>query len=184
MDKSISLEKRKVKYIRLEVDLNGIKIIAPQNQVLILEAILNKHNNWINKNLAKLNELKEISENLVLYEHQNLENTVNSYVEEISNFLCVKPHKVLFRKMKIRWGSCHPKKKMIIFNKFLKFLPEELIKYVVLHEMVHLLVPTHKKEFWLLIKKFDKDYREKEKLLAAYRWKLLNENAKFRSVFL
>jgi len=39
-----------------------------------------------------------------------------------------------------------------------------------------LIVPNHNKEFWLLIKKVDKNFKEKEKLLSAYRWKLLNEN--------
>ena len=174
MDKLIFVHRR-VKYLRLEVDSKGLKIIAPENQVLNIEAIINKHKSWINKKIDKLNELKEIAKNLIFYNHQNLENLVNFYIKEVANSLHVKPDKVLFRKMKVRWGSCHYQKKTIIFNKLLKFLPEELIKYVVLHEMVHLLVPTHKKEFWLLIKKFDKDYREKEKLLAAYRWKLLNE---------
>jgi len=176
MNKLFSLEKRKVKYVRLEVDLNGIKIIAPENQLLSYEAILNKYDNWINKSLVKLNELKELSKNLVFYNHQNFEKIVYFYIEEISNFLGTKPNKVFFRKMKKRWGSCQHKKKNLIFNKFLKFLPETLIKYVVLHEMVHLLVPTHKKEFWFLIKKFDNDYKEKEKLLTAYIFKLLNEN--------
>jgi predicted metal-dependent hydrolase len=176
MDKVISVYKRKVKYLRLELDSTGLKIIVPENQSLNIEAVLDKYKNWIDKKVAKLNELKESSKNLVLYNHQNFENLVNLYIEEIANFLNVRPNKVLFRKMKVRWGSCHHQKKTIILNKFLKFLPEKLIKYVVLHEMVHLIVPNHNKEFWLLIKKVDKNFKEKEKLLSAYRWKLLNEN--------
>jgi len=81
-------------------------------------------------------------------------------------------NKVLFRKMKARWRSCHYKKGVIILNKLLRYLPEELIKYVVLHEMCHLLIKHHKKEFWLLIKKFDSNFKEKEKLLAGYRLRL------------
>jgi predicted metal-dependent hydrolase len=75
--------------------------------------------------------------------------------------------------MKKRWGSCNYKKKILIFNKNLEYLPEELIKHIVIHEMCHLIVKNHNKEFWALVSKLDPDFKEKRKLLAGYMVKFL-----------
>ena len=172
MNRKVSVLRRKVKYVRLEVNLKDLRIIAPENFKVNESEILQRHQKWIQNKIKKLNEIKRGSKNLKIYNHEDLNGLVNLYVEKIGEILKVKPNKVLFRKMKVRWGSCHYKKRTIIFNKFLKYLPEELIEYVVLHEMCHLLIKNHKKEFWLLIKKFDFNFNEKEKLLASYRLKL------------
>lgn len=79
---------------------------------------------------------------------------------------------VKFRKMKRRWASCDLSGKLT-FNRLLKFLPLELIRYVVIHELCHLIVKSHKEEFWHLVQKICPDFKEKEKLLAAYAFKLL-----------
>jgi len=71
--------------------------------------------------------------------------------------------------MKKNWASCNVSKKKLIFNKELRFLPQEIIKYVVFHEMCHLLIDNHKKEFWLLVEKFEPNFKEKEKMLNSYR---------------
>lgn len=51
------------------------------------------------------------------------------------------------KKMKTRWGSCSVKNK-INLNLYLMALPEELIDYIILHELMHTLVKNHRKEFW------------------------------------
>ena len=173
MNKKISIFKRKVKYLRLEVNLESIKIIAPENANIDYREILNKRYRWIKSKIDRLNEIRKISGNLKLYNHKNLEELIKVYIEEIGNILKIFPEKVFFRKMRIRWGSCYFQKRIIILNKFLRYLPKELIRYVVLHEMCHLIIRNHKKEFWLLVKKFDPEFQEKEKLLASYRVKLL-----------
>ncbi len=172
MNKKILVFKRKVKYLRLEVSLEEVKIILPENYVMNENEILKKHSRWIKSKIERLNEINNIAQNLELYNNENLNDLINSYIEEIGEILKTRPIKILFRKMKIRWGSCYHKKKIIIFNKFLKYLPKELIKYVVLHEMCHLIIRNHKKEFWLLVKKLDPEFKEKEKLLAGYRLKI------------
>jgi len=172
MNKKLSIFKRKVKHIRLEIELEGLKLIIPENFKINPNDILQKHQKWLQDKIEKLNEIKKISETLILYNHENLSELVNSYVEEIGKILKVQPNNILFRKMKIRWGSCHHQKRIITLNKLLKYLPEDLIKYVVLHEMCHLIHRNHKKEFWLLVEKFDPKFTEKEKLLLAYKIKL------------
>jgi len=172
MNKKLSIFKRKVKHIRLEIELEGLKLIIPENFKINPNDILQKHQKWLQDKIEKLNEIKKISETLNFHNQENLSELINSYIEEIGRILKVKPNKVLFRKMKIRWGSCHHQKKILIFNKSLRYLPKELIKYVILHEMCHLLVKNHKNLFWLLVQKIDPNFKEKEKLLAGYMLKL------------
>lgn len=58
------------------------------------------------------------------------------------------------RKMKTKWGSCSPESRTIRFNLDLAKKPPIFLEYVVVHEMVHLLEPTHNSHFIALMDKF------------------------------
>jgi predicted metal-dependent hydrolase len=51
------------------------------------------------------------------------------------------------RRMRTRWGSCSSKNN-ISLNSGLIFLPDSLIEYVMLHELVHTVNKDHSKRFW------------------------------------
>jgi len=163
--------KRKIKYARLEIKNNLIYIILPEHLKMDHKKLLEKYKKWIDKKLKILNEIKDISKDLKLFNHNDFEDFVLIMVEKYSHILNQKPASVSFRWMKRRWGSCHGNNK-IIFNKYLKFVPKELIEYVVIHEMCHLKIKNHRREFWLLVKKLCPDFLEREKLLAGYKIKL------------
>lgn len=59
-----------------------------------------------------------------------------------------------FRDMKSRWGSCESRQKRISLNVQLVRLPTELIDYVILHELCHLLHANHGPEFWSTLDQF------------------------------
>jgi|Deesub1362B_J571_1020462.scaffolds.fasta_scaffold00067_104 hypothetical protein len=75
---------------------------------------------------------------------------------------------------KSKWGSCSAKKNLN-FNIKLAALPDELIEYVVIHELTHLLERKHNRIFWMRISKFCPDYKGKEKELAKY-WFAIHSN--------
>jgi predicted metal-dependent hydrolase len=58
------------------------------------------------------------------------------------------------RQMKTRWGSCTPGRKTIRLNLELAKKPPVCLEYVVVHEMVHLLEPTHNSRFVALMDQF------------------------------
>ena len=58
------------------------------------------------------------------------------------------------RRMKTKWGSCNPKKRSIRLNTDLARKPRECLEYLVVHEMTHLLEPTHNARFVALINQF------------------------------
>jgi predicted metal-dependent hydrolase len=51
------------------------------------------------------------------------------------------------RRMKTKWGSCNPVRKSILLNTELAKKPKECLEYIVVHELVHLLEPTHNARF-------------------------------------
>jgi hypothetical protein len=57
--------------------------------------------------------------------------------------LGVKAGKVFVQIMKTKWGSCNPVSRTIRLNTELAKKPRECLEYIIVHEMVHLLEPTH-----------------------------------------
>jgi predicted metal-dependent hydrolase len=55
------------------------------------------------------------------------------------------------QRMKTRWGGCNPKARNIRLNTELVKKPKDLLEYVVVHEMAHLIVPTHSERFVALL---------------------------------
>jgi predicted metal-dependent hydrolase len=55
------------------------------------------------------------------------------------------------QRMKTKWGSCNQRTRTIRLNTELAKKPEECLEYIVLHELVHLLEPTHSARFVALM---------------------------------
>ena len=77
----------------------------------------------------------------------------------------VKVAKVSVRRMKTRWGSCSHARRTIRLNTSLSAKPPELLEYVVVHELVHLLEPSHNGRFTALMNQFLPDWRKLRKTL-------------------
>ena len=75
--------------------------------------------------------------------------------------LGVQPGRVQFRDMYQKWGSCSSRGN-ITLNTALSHLPNDLAEYVVLHELVHLKVFNHGKEFKALMQAHMPDFAERE----------------------
>jgi len=65
--------------------------------------------------------------------------------------LHVKVARFFVQRMKTRWGSCTHDTRTIRLNTELAKKPPECLEYIVIHELVHLLEPTHNKRFVALM---------------------------------
>ena len=63
------------------------------------------------------------------------------------------------RKMKSRWGVCNTKTHIITLNLELIHYEIECLDYVIIHELSHLLVANHSKDFWSLVGSILPDYK-------------------------
>lgn len=79
------------------------------------------------------------------------------------------------QRMKTKWGSCNHRRRHIRLNTELVRKPKDLIEYIVAHEMIHLLEPTHNDRFQALVDKHYPSWREarlelNELPLASQNW--------------
>ncbi|ACZ90999.1 MULTISPECIES: M48 family metallopeptidase [Streptosporangium] len=58
-----------------------------------------------------------------------------------------------------RWGSCTPDHGTIRLSTRLRGMPSWVVDYVIMHELVHLLVPSHGPRFWALVEHYPKAER-------------------------
>lgn len=72
----------------------------------------------------------------------------------------VQPPEFRIKRMSTRWGSCNPRAGRIWLNLALAFRRPELLEYVVVHELAHLLVPDHGPEFKAVMTQYMPHWRE------------------------
>ena len=72
--------------------------------------------------------------------------------------------RITIRCQRTRWGSCSEKGNLN-FNCLLMKVPEEVLDYVVVHELCHRLEMNHSPRFWSEVEKIFPDYRAREKWL-------------------
>lgn len=79
-------------------------------------------------------------------------------------------NKIFFKNNRSNWGSCSKKGNINISTRLL-FAPDDVLEYVCVHELAHLVEFNHSDRFWGLVESAVPDYREKE------RWLKENEHA-------
>ena len=75
--------------------------------------------------------------------------------------------RVTIRNQKTRWGSCSSKGN-VNFNYNLYYMPEELLDYVVVHELSHRKYMNHSQSFWCEVEKYCPEYKLCRRRLKDY----------------
>lgn len=75
-------------------------------------------------------------------------------LEKWEPLMGVKAGQVFVQKMKTKWGSCNPASGNIRLNTDLAKKPPECLEYIVVHELAHLIEPTHNVRFVALMDLF------------------------------
>ena len=89
-----------------------------------------------------------------------LHEVVPTLIEKWQRKLQVKVTGYFLQRMKTKWGSCNHRAGNIRLNTELAKKPKDLLEYVIVHEMVHLLEPTHSERFIELLGKYYPSWRE------------------------
>ena len=69
------------------------------------------------------------------------------------------------RRMKTRWGSCNSQAQTIRLNTDLAKKPRECLEYIVVHEMIHILEPTHNERFQAYMNEFMPEWEHQRQVL-------------------
>jgi predicted metal-dependent hydrolase len=86
-------------------------------------------------------------------------NAVTPLVPKWEASLGVEANKIIVRRMKTRWGSCALSTGIIRLNTELAKKPRECLEYVLVHELIHLLEPSHNASFISLMDTFMPQWR-------------------------
>jgi predicted metal-dependent hydrolase len=75
-------------------------------------------------------------------------------VAKWERLMSVNVERFFVQRMKTKWGSCNPRAHNLRINTDLAKKPRECLEYIVVHELVHLLEPTHNAHFIALMDRF------------------------------
>jgi predicted metal-dependent hydrolase len=106
---------------------------------------------------------------------RQLRQKANVYVSKYSQEMHVEFNRMFIKSQKNKWASCSSKSNLNL-NLKLAALPEELIEYIVIHELAHLKERKHNEKFWSLVKKYCPNYKEGEDKLGGF-WFLTERNS-------
>lgn len=76
----------------------------------------------------------------------------------------ISPNRVTVKNQKKRWGSCSSKGNLN-FNWRIMMAPLEIVDYIVVHEMCHLIHLNHSREYWQLVAAILPDYKKRRQWL-------------------
>jgi len=101
---------------------------------------------------------------------------IPALIEKWETKLDVKVSGYFLQRMKTKWGACNPQAGNIRLNTELVKKPKHLLEYVVVHELLHLIEPTHSERFVILLEQHYPAWREaraelNELPLTAEVWK-------------
>lgn len=90
---------------------------------------------------------------------EQLKQVAPSLIAKWEPLVGVKVERFFVQKMKTKWGSCNPESSSIRLNTDLAKKPPQCLEYIVVHEMIHLLEPTHNARFTSLMDQFMPQWR-------------------------
>ena len=91
---------------------------------------------------------------------QRLKALVEPMVKRYSGEMGVKPAGISYKAMISRWGVCNVKAKTVCFSAYLLLLPGWCVEHVVVHELCHLLEPSHNARFHALMDRYFPRWKE------------------------
>jgi predicted metal-dependent hydrolase len=125
---------------------------------------INMHDNTITIHYNHIDKIKPLIYKLYKQEAQS---KIPNIVEYYANKMQLIPNKLSFRKTKRQWGSCSANNN-ISLNTMLAKLPQNVVKYIVVHELAHIKHKNHQKEFWALVERYMPEYKQLQDELKTY----------------
>ncbi|NJD98213.1 M48 family peptidase [Thermococcus sp. LS1] len=122
--------------------------------------------------------LPPMPEPMVSLLRERLRRELHELIGEYSRKMGVEPGKIYVRLGRSKWGSCSSRKNLS-FNLRLIVVPENLKRYVVVHELAHLRYLNHSKAFWELVGRFYPDYKTARRELKHW-WRVVELNEYWR----
>ncbi len=133
--------------------------------------LIDSKRDWIENNLksyenstSKLKYLKPLSDYDILKLKDKAKEIIPIKVDYYAKIMGISYNKISIKCQKTRWGSCSSKRNLN-FNCLLMLTPDNVIDYIIVHELCHLKEMNHSKRFWNEVKTVLPNYEESHKWL-------------------
>lgn len=151
--------------------ING-EVFYYRGKPLTLNLILNRDRNRIMVKkqadtllvVSSAAKSEEIKNAIVKWYRERAREIVEQKVSYFQKFIGKNIGDIRIKEQKSRWGSCSSKGNLN-FNWKIIMAPDDIIDYLVVHELCHRLHMDHSKEFWESVERIIPDYKTKERWL-------------------
>ena len=140
-----------------------------------IDSAIALHHDWLERQLAKLTEPSLGLERLTLTQEQGRREAharISLLAQSEAVALGVSYTRLTLRDQRSRWGSCSSNG-ALSFNWRLVLAPHDVLDYVVVHEVCHLVEHNHGPMFWRLVERRRPNYRASKQWLDAHGWEIL-----------
>ncbi|HSL64487.1 MAG TPA: SprT family zinc-dependent metalloprotease [Gaiellaceae bacterium] len=147
-------------------------VLPPRAPRGTAERLLREHGPWIDRQLARLAprlELRPLSEREG--RHQARERLTGVCEREAAR-LGVRYARIRIADQRTRWGSCS-RSGTLSFNWRLVLAPQPVLEYVAVHELCHLVEPSHSPRFWALVERARPSFPDERRWLREHGHELL-----------
>jgi len=137
----LNIVEQDVKRCRIDFDiLKGWSVIIPQE--LSLEG-----------------RRLQIKEKMIQWYREQAKEILGGRIFQYARVIGVEPKKIAIRTQKRLWGCCDYNTQTIHLNWQIVLSPIKVVDYIVIHELCHLMVPSHSKRFWKKVEKVMPDFK-------------------------
>ena len=150
-------------------------VVRPRATQADIDAALEQHRPWLERQLAVPVVARLGLDRLRLTEEQGRREAharISLLAQSEAAALGVTYTRLTVRGQRGRWGSCSSSG-ALSFNWRLVLAPHDVLDYVVVHEVCHLLEHNHGAAFWRLVEQRRPEYRESKRWLDEHGWELL-----------
>ncbi len=165
---------RKTCSIQITKDAQLVLRVPMRTSKRAILKMLKEKQDWIISHIEKIALQNEALSDVQLLTseelHQLAEQAKTVLPPKLSFYarqLSVTYGRVTIRNQRTRWGSCSSQKNLN-FNCLLMLAPDDVVDYVVVHELCHLIEMNHSKAFWNLVESILPDYRIPKKWLKDH----------------
>ena len=164
------IKNNRAKRIIISIKPEFVRVTVPRRQTLKnAQKFVNTKINWIKKHSNNMKVLTEKSKKLPKIDREEARENLEKRLSELAEQHNFQYNCVSIRSQRTRWGSCSSKDN-ISLNMKLLHLPQQLIDYILLHELVHTRVKNHSKDFWNELETVVPNARTVDEQLREYQY--------------
>ncbi len=169
----ITIVRSNRKTVALEIKSSGEIILrAPMRTPMrMLEQFVEERSSWIDRKLVEIKRrrqeeasIEKFTEAEVKELRKKAKKVIPMRVDYYADLCGIEYGRIAIKSQRTVWGSCSNNRNLN-FNCLLMLVPVEIMDYVIVHELCHIIHLNHSKDFWDEVGRVMPDYKIRRKWL-------------------